>query len=490
MVSAIFLAICSFGLSFLLTPLLRKFALRRGWVDRPDNVRKMHTAPVPRIGGIPIVAAYAGSFGILLLLRMHDSITVQQSFPLVWKLLPAALLVFATGLLDDLVSLKPWQKLLGVALAAGLACLGGLNVQSLAGYAVGGALGVPLTIIWLVGCTNAFNLIDGVDGVASGVGLLATLTILVAGLLHGDAGLVIATAPLAGALLGFLLFNFNPASIFLGDCGSLWVGFMLGYYGVIWSQKSATVLSITAPLMALSIPLLDLALSIVRRFLRREPIFGADRGHIHHRLLDRGLTPRRVALLLYAASGLAAAFSLFQSTAHNRVGGLVIALFCGVVWIGIQYLRYREFGIAVRLFWQNSLRSMVRSHLSLYDCEESLRAAASVDECWRAIRTAGHEFGFTDVALRLGGKNFHEQLNTTANEQWILHVPVSESEYVRLTCQFELTSMPVIVAPLVNLLHRTLSVKAAEFSARWPVAPQNAVTTAMRANVQPAPSQV
>ena len=140
--------------------------------------------------------------------------------------------------------------------------------DNLADYDIG-AFGAPLTILWLVACANAFNLIDGVDGLASGVGLLATLTMLAAGLLHGDAGLVIVTAPLAGALVGFLRSNFNPASIFLGDCGSLTIGFLLGCFAAIWSQKSATLLGMTAPLMALSVPLLDTGASIVRRFLRR-----------------------------------------------------------------------------------------------------------------------------------------------------------------------------------------------------------------------------
>jgi UDP-GlcNAc:undecaprenyl-phosphate GlcNAc-1-phosphate transferase len=125
-------------------------------------------------------------------------------------------------------------------------------------------------------------------------------------------------APLAGALLGFLRYNFNPASIFLGDCGSLTIGFLLGCYGIIWSQKSATMLGMTAPLMALAIPLLDTGLAIGRRFLRHQPIFGADRNHIHHQLLDRGLSPRRVALILYGVGGIAAVFSLMQSMYHNR----------------------------------------------------------------------------------------------------------------------------------------------------------------------------
>jgi UDP-GlcNAc:undecaprenyl-phosphate/decaprenyl-phosphate GlcNAc-1-phosphate transferase len=465
MLSTIVLAGCSFFLSLLLTPVFRDLALRWGWVDKPDCNRKLHTAPVPRIGGIPIVLSYAGSFGILLLIGLRGSLIVQLPLPLFWKLLPAALLVLVTGLLDDLFGLKPWQKLLGLTVAAGLACSGGLRIQNLAGHEIQDALGMPLTILGLVGCANAFNLIDGVDGLASGVGLLATLTILVAGLLHGDAGLVIATAPLAGALFGFLRFNFNPASIFLGDCGSLWVGFMLGCYGVIWSQKSATVLGITAPLMALSIPLLDTALSIARRFLRRQPIFGADHGHIHHRLLDRGLTPRRVALLLYAAGGLAACFSLLQSSAWNGFGGLVIALFCGGVWIGIQYLGYQEFGIAARLLRQNSFRSMVQSQLSLRRCEESLRAAASAEECWRVIRIAGREFGFSHVALRLGGRSYQEQLDNAGDRHWTLRIPLSDLEYIELTRRLESSTLPMAVAPLADLLHRALSAKASLSSA-------------------------
>ena len=154
---------------------------------------------------------------------------------------------------------------------------------------------LPLTLLWLVACMNAFNLIDGVDGLASGLGLFATVTTFVAALLQKNVPLALATIPLAGALLGFLRYNFNPASIFLGDSGSLLIGFLLGCFGVIWSQKSATFLGMTAPLMTLAIPLLDVCLSVVRRYMRHEPLFKADRGHIHHRLLDRGFTPRRVA---------------------------------------------------------------------------------------------------------------------------------------------------------------------------------------------------
>ena len=184
-----------------------------------------------------------------------------------------------------------------------------------------GWLGLAVTALWLVGCSNAFNLIDGVDGLAVGAGLFATVTILLGALLNGNVRLALATMPLAGALAGFLRYNFNPASVFLGDSGSLTVGFLLGCYGVLWSQKSATMLGMTAPLMALAVPLIDTGVAVARRFLRGQPIFSADARHIHHRLLARGLTPRKVALLLYGACGVAAGLSLVGSVAETLTRG-------------------------------------------------------------------------------------------------------------------------------------------------------------------------
>jgi len=203
MPSFIALSACAFILTVLLTPLSRKLALRYGWLDQPDTSRKKHTAPVPRTGGVAIALAYAASFAILMLAPGPAGAQVHSGLRIVWTLLPAAVVIFITGLLDDLAGLTARQKLFGQTLAAVLACLGGVQIQSLAGLMLPGWLGVPVTVLWLVCCTNAFNLIDGIDGLASGLGLLASMTILVAGFLHHDAALVAATAPLAGALLGF-----------------------------------------------------------------------------------------------------------------------------------------------------------------------------------------------------------------------------------------------------------------------------------------------
>ena len=326
MYSIFFLGVLSFLLALVLTPLVRNRFRRWGVVDRPDSERKQHEHAVPRVGGIPLAVAYLCSLGLLGLSPLSASALVSGALPFAVRLLPAVLVIFATGLLDDLVELKPWQKLIGETMAAGAAYWAGVHVLAFGGHHFADWWSLPLTVLWLVVCTNAVNLIDGVDGLATGVGLFAAFTMLLSALLANNFPLAIVTVPLVGCLLGFLRYNFNPATIFLGDSGSLFVGFLLGCYGVLWSQKSATILGMTAPLMALAIPLLDTALAIMRRFLRNKSIFTADRGHIHHRLLDRGLTPRKVALVFYALCSVAAVFSLCM--ASHQFEGLVILLFC------------------------------------------------------------------------------------------------------------------------------------------------------------------
>jgi UDP-GlcNAc:undecaprenyl-phosphate/decaprenyl-phosphate GlcNAc-1-phosphate transferase len=458
MLWAISLFVCSLVLSILFTPLMRELALRAGLVDKPDNNRKLHKAPTPRIGGVPIGLAYVGGLSVLLLTGSARGSYVHSHLAVVEILLLPASLVFVTGLLDDILTLRPWAKLAAEILAALLAYAGGIQIHEFLWYPIPAYIGLLLTVAWLVGCTNAFNLIDGLDGLASGVGLVAALTTLAAGFLQGDAGLVTATAPLAGALLGFLLFNFNPASIFLGDGGSLWVGFMLASFGVIWSEKSVTVMSITAPMMALSIPLLDTALSIARRFLRRQPIFTGDRGHIHHRLVDRGLSPRKAVFLLYAASGVGATFALVQSAGSATARGVTAFLFALFVWTGIRYLGYREFALAVNLLRQNTLRSMLRSSYSLQAYTDSLTAADTVEDCWRIILAVGREFGFGYVQVNLGGCQYEEELNPSTEAQWVLNVPISNSDYVLFKYNFDRSAV-VAISPLADFLHRSLSSK-------------------------------
>ena len=463
MYSILLLAISSFLICLTLTPLVRTWFTNQGMLDRPDSKRKVHTSPLPRVGGVAIAISYLGASAILLLSPLNGKNTVHLRF--VWDLMPASAVIFATGLIDDLFGLRPWQKLAGQIAGAGLAYWAGVRVLGIVGFPTLGWWGLPLTVLWLVACANAFNLIDGVDGLAAGVGLFATLTIFLAALLQNNTPLALATVPLAGALLAFLRYNFNPASIFLGDCGSLSIGFLLGCYGVIWSQKSATLLGMTAPLMALSIPLLDTGLSIARRFLRRQPIWTADRNHIHHRLLDRGFSPRAVALLIYAVCGVAASFSLLQSTLHSRYSGLIILIFCAATWVGVQQLGYGEFHTARKLVLQGTFRHILQAHLYVIGFEKKLKAALTADECWDTVRTAARDYGFTQVRMHLGGTVYEERIEELTPEFCcVTRIPLSDCGYVNFTHQSESSVRHLVaISSLVSVLQRTLSPRAAEF---------------------------
>jgi len=425
MESLLLLGTVGFVIALAATAAARDLAIRWRLVDQPDDVRKLHSVPMPRIGGIPIAFAYLAAFAVALAVPVEAGRLIRDGLPAAARLAPAAAVVLATGLIDDLRRLTAKQKLAGQVAAGCLAIASGVQISSLAGYPLHPWLSAPLTLLWLVACTNAFNLIDGVDGLAAGAGLFAAVTVLIAALLHNNMPLAFVTAPLAGALFGFLRYNFSPASIFLGDSGSLLIGFLMGCFGVIWSQKCATVLGLTAPLMALAIPLLDTVLAVARRFVARQPIFGADRGHIHHRLLDRGLTPRRVALLLYMACGLAASLSLLTSVAQERMAGPVLVLFCLITWVGIQHLGYVEFGLASRLFMDGTLRQMVKSQLQLRAIDSAIRNSGTVDEVWTTLRESAAEFGFSSIRFTAAGRRFKEEFRAGEAEQvWSLSIPL------------------------------------------------------------------
>ncbi|MEQ1948418.1 MAG: MraY family glycosyltransferase [Bryobacteraceae bacterium] len=406
MYSIIFLTIAAFICCLILTPLVRRLSQRIGALDLPNATRKLHASPIPRTGGVAIAGAYLFALALLAVAPLKGATKIDV--PLIVSLLPAAGVVFATGLMDDFMGLNAWEKLFGQIGAACLAYWGGVHVAGFAGFMATGWWSFPATVFWLVGCANAFNLIDGVDGLATGIGLFATFTTLAAALLQNNVALAMAMAPLLGALLAFLRYNFNPASIFLGDCGSLTIGFLLGCAGAVWSQKSATMLGMTAPLLALAVPLLDTTIAIVRRFLRHQPIFGADRGHVHHKLLDRGFSPRVVVLVLYGFCGLAAAFSLLQTATNERFSPILIILFCAAVWIGIQFLGYIEFDAARRIVLGGAFRRFLSAHISVGDYEKRMMAASTPEEYWLILRDASRALGFAEVAMELNGMSYQD----------------------------------------------------------------------------------
>jgi UDP-GlcNAc:undecaprenyl-phosphate/decaprenyl-phosphate GlcNAc-1-phosphate transferase len=434
MYATLVLGTTAFLLCLILTPLCRNLFLRLDVVDRPDADRKFHGRPIPRVGGIPIMLSYAGGLGIMLLVAPTAATISVQHKELLWSLLPAAGLVFVIGLIDDIVGLKPWQKLTGQTTAAIVAVSLGARLTLFQGHVASLWLSVPLSLVWLLACTNALNLIDGMDGLAAGVGLLASLATLLVAVLSHNLGLAVATVPLVGCLLAFLRYNFNPASIFLGDCGSLTIGFMLGCFGLIWSRHTGTMLGLAAPLMTLALPLIDVCLSIGRRYLRNVPIFKGDRGHIHHMMLARGFNTRAATLILYGVCVIAAFLALVQTFGDYRFHGLVIIVFCVLVYVGVNYLGYIELAAARRTLSRKMILSVVKEDVYLHELTQAVSRIKTLPDYWDVVLAVCKDMNFTTVHMQMQGVHFEEVLEDRgANPSWNLSLSLGPRGSLRVT---------------------------------------------------------
>jgi UDP-GlcNAc:undecaprenyl-phosphate GlcNAc-1-phosphate transferase len=459
MITVAALGTISFLLGMALTPLFRTLALRWDLVDHPDDSRKQHRVPTPRIGGVAVVMAYAGALLLVFLFTPNVERPHVQHLELLKAMLPGAAIIFITGLLDDLMGLRPIQKLAGEVVGAALAL--GLGMHFTPGgfpFAAGHPwlqhawVALPLSLLWLVVCTNAVNLIDGLDGLAAGVGLFASVATLLLGVFTARPGLVLATMPLVGALLAFLVYNFEPASIFLGDSGSLTVGFMLGVFSLVWSQGTSSLSGFAAPLMVLALPLLDVLLAIARRYLRRVPIFGADRGHIHHIVQARGFKPRHTALILYGVCAVAASLALLQTIDFRVVRYTVLLVFVALAAAGIRYLNYVELGAARRAFSRQHIRRMVRDDLYLAELDRRLSGARSIEALWEHTCAICSDMHFVTVIMFFEGHYFKTLLDRSAEDKaWEITLPLGESGYLRLNRSTDNTPPPVMMQALQKL---------------------------------------
>jgi UDP-GlcNAc:undecaprenyl-phosphate/decaprenyl-phosphate GlcNAc-1-phosphate transferase len=435
----------AFGISIILTPILRDIFRSYNVVDQPGQ-RRVHKYPIPRIGGIPIAVAYAFA------LYTFNGEGVGLGGP-VMKLLPGAGVVFLTGLIDDFFNLRPLVKLAGQIVAALLVFWSGLSVATLGsttGVELPLWLNLPLTVFWLLLTTNALNLIDGLDGLCAGIGMVATLALFGAALLYGNQALAYATMPLAFALAGFLVYNINPATVFLGDSGALLIGFLLGCYGMIWTQKTSTVLSLLMPLVALSVPLLDVSVAVFRRMLRQQPIFGADRAHIHHRLLDRGLTPKRAVLVLYFFAALAAGLALVLIAPQAaRFRNVVLVLLVVAIWLGLRELRYKEFNFLGKLVFGGEWQQTLQETLRLDQLTVAFQKAHTQEAWWMALVETARTCEWN--SLRWIGMRGTQELIITADEPaWTFQVHLGENGTLEIAggpsrCGIDLTKFATAV---------------------------------------------
>ena len=295
----------SVGLTILLTPVSRRLALRFGAIDRPSR-RKIHKKIITRFGGLSIYSSFVISIvaGLIFMNRFGLNISGKEYHALLGIIFGSGLITL-TGLFDDVRGLPAIIKLAFQIAASGIAVYFGAQIlfvsTPFARLVMLGAWAPAVTIIWMIAITNAMNLIDGLDGLASGITLIAGITLFIVAVKMGQVDSALLLAALAGTALGFLRFNFFPATVFLGDSGSLFFGFMLASASIVGVLKSTLVIALVIPVAILGIPIYDTAAAIIRRALAGRPIFEADRKHLHHRLLKAGFNQRQVVILIYVA---------------------------------------------------------------------------------------------------------------------------------------------------------------------------------------------
>jgi UDP-GlcNAc:undecaprenyl-phosphate GlcNAc-1-phosphate transferase len=330
-----------------LTPVARRLSFRWGAVSTPGG-RHIHGQAIARLGGLGIFAAFLVTAVGMMSTVLSQTLVAPEQLKLGIGLLVGGSVMFAVGLFDDLKSLRALYKLYGQILAAAIAWGFGFRVDVidlplLASFDTG-LLSLPLTIIWIVGIINAVNLIDGLDGLAAGVVFFAAVTNFVVAWLMGTTFVALVMATLAGAVLGFLFFNFNPARIFMGDSGSYFLGFVLAVCSIAGPlQKASAAVSIAVPLVALGVPIIDTLLAMVRRFLERRPLFSPDRGHIHHRLLDMGITHRRAVLIIYGVTVLLCISAIAIAFGRQWQVGAAILGVSAVLFGLIRFIGYFEY---------------------------------------------------------------------------------------------------------------------------------------------------
>ena len=319
------------GLSAIATPLVRRFALRRELFDHVSSSRKIHAEPIPRLGGVAIVSSFYCSLACVLVWLLNTGASPRADRPGSLWILAGGLVIALLGVYDDVRGADAKTKFtvqFGVAIALYATGFRIDHISTPIGAFWMGPLALPFTLLWIVGVTNAVNLIDGLDGLAGGVAVIALAAIFAISAMRHETFMMLVSASLGGAILGFLVYNFNPASIFMGDSGSMFLGFMIATNSIRASQKASTAVAILVPVIVLAIPLADTALAIVRRAIRRQGLFTGDREHIHHRLIDSGLSHRRAVLGLYVVSvtcGLAA-ITLFMTQERNAIVAVCLTL--------------------------------------------------------------------------------------------------------------------------------------------------------------------
>jgi UDP-GlcNAc:undecaprenyl-phosphate GlcNAc-1-phosphate transferase len=333
--------------SLLITPLIRRLCQRFNLLDIPTDQRKLHRKATPRLGGVSVFISVVVALSALPFVDNLLTQSLRSQLPQLLLTLVPATLVLCLGVFDDLHGTNPTVKFIALGLIASLFFFMGGRIEAIAVPFIGSvnlppAISFIVTIVWLVGIANAFNLIDGVDGLASGAALFASLVILIISLASEKPMMIVMALVICGALVGFLRYNFNPASIFLGDSGSLFVGFTLAALSVVGTQKATTAVAVITPILAFGLPVVDTGVTMTRRLISGHPVFQGDKEHIHHMLLARGWSQKHVVLVLYSVCAVFGLLAAIFTRTSSPVTGLALFVIAVVVIVAVGHLRYHE----------------------------------------------------------------------------------------------------------------------------------------------------
>ena len=426
----------AFGVSLLVTWLSLFLARKFGFVDLPDDYRKLHGRPIPRMGGPALFIAFFTP--LLALLVFRDLSQVSRGFLLQYNrvatLAAGSIVVLVCGLLDDRFGLRPRTKLLWEIVVGIFMYYSGFSIKTISAPMGGawplGIFALPVTVLWFAGCMNAVNLLDGLDGLASGVAVFVSATLFLVSLHFQNTFGMFTMACFGGAVLGFLLFNFPPAKIFLGDSGSLLLGFFIAALSLLGaSRKAEAAVALLIPIVALGLPILDTLLALLRRWYKRLPFSTPDRQHIHHRLVSMGYSPRKAVLTLYLICVGLAVVALVITFARNDIILMMMAALLITSFVGARIFS----GLGMTDVW-NRLRHahsteerLSRDYVAVQTALNAIRHANSSEQFWTACVRLFEEAGFDAAELQWAGSNQSWQRSGAQGDEWSIRLQLPPS---------------------------------------------------------------
>lgn len=439
--------IASFFFVVAITPFLIKAGIKYGFVDSV-NRRKIHQGAIPRIGGIGIALGTMFPLFLLYFYENHVSRILFDSFESICVFVFGGIAISLFGLYDDIRGVNAKLKLVFQILLALGAWYAGFEISVVSspfGVINLGWFGTFFTILWIVGIINAFNLIDGMDGLSSGVSFFACITIMTLSIANGTMVVALVSAALAGAVVGFLIYNFNPAKIFMGDAGSMFIGYMLAVLALKSQSKGHTLVSLLVPIIAMGLPILDTTLAFIRRYLRNQSIFAADRQHIHHMLLSKGWNQKKVVLILYGITVFFTALAMLLIFNKDAESFLVISVFSIVVGVIITKLGYLEILYSrFKTGKENRLENMLEKYFL-----EKLSSGDVAGTMFSSLPLKGFEI-LDDNGVQLTFSGESDKIN-------FIDIAVENKSYVRFFWNTRVPTINTRESAMLSILAKSIS---------------------------------